>query len=349
MSTLNINPMNNIYKEFLKILEKITIKYTYKAAEYETLDTKKNADQWMDAVEEKDTFYTHTYTQEELEAVGIYDYDIISEACSVNIEAIPHHYRDELLNNKRKYIIDNFEEQNDYYRTYMGYPPYNTDEDDFLYLNDIQVKMIGIPYEEKIPIHLIQDHFNDIKSGDGDYYITMIESTNILNDMIENNPEKEYLKYIGSNRIKLSDMRKAKNFQIIQLNGKDFTVTIFETFTSIYEQCRSYFTKVIYNSQFRSIIPYYDNFIGLCIMVMTFNTMIMKQIPLGIKRQFYDKAAVVALYEAYNVPFNIAIDDDKQSNLIQNLNLLIQHKATDKVIYDIAKLLGFSNIDVFKY
>ena len=60
-------------------------------------------------------------------------------------------------------------------------------------------------------------------------------------------------------------------------------------------------------------------------MVMTFNTMIMKQIPLGIKRQFYDKAAVVALYEAYNVPFNIAIDDDKQSNLIQNLNLLIQH------------------------
>ena len=114
MSTLNINPMNNMYKEFLKILEKITIKYTYKAAECETLDTKKNADQWMDAVEEKDTFYTHTYTQEELEAVGIHDYNIISEVCRGNIEAIPYHYRDELLNNKRKYIIDNFEEQNDY-------------------------------------------------------------------------------------------------------------------------------------------------------------------------------------------------------------------------------------------
>ena len=350
MASLNINPMQNIYKEFLKILDKITIKYTYKAAVYDTLEIKQAADEYIDAVQETDNFYSYTeYTDKELIAVGITSYNIISEATSGNIEVIPYRYRDNLLLNKRTKIIENFEEQNNYYRTYMGYPPHGTPEDEMIYLNDIDVKTVGIPYEDKIPIHLIQKHFNEEKAGLGDYYISVIEGTNIITRMIEENPDKEYLKYIGSNSIDLIQMRKAKNFSIIQLNGRDFSTTIYETFLETYEQCRSYFTKVIYNSQFRSIIPYYDNFIGLCIMVMTFNTMIMKQIPLGIKRQFYDKAAVVALYEAYNVPYNINIDDEKQSNLIQNLNLLIQHKATDKVIYDIAKLLGFSDVNVYKY
>ena len=350
MASLNINPMQNLYKEFLKILNKITIKYTYKAAVYDTLEIKQAADEYIDAVQGTDNFYSYTeYTDKELIDVGITNYNIISEATSGNIEVIPYRYRDNLLLNKRKKIIENFEEQNDYYRKYMGYPPYGTPEDEMMYLDDIDVKTIGIPYEEKIPIHLIQKHFNEEKDGLGDYYISVIEGTNIITRMFEENPDKEYLKYIGSNSVNLVQMRKAKNFSIIQLNGRDFSTTMYETFLETYEQCRSYFTKAIYNSQFRSIIPYYDNFIGLCIMVMTFNTMIMKQIPLGIKRQFYDKAAVIALYEAYNVPYNINIDDEKQSNLIQNLNLLIQHKATDKVIYDIAKLLGFSDVNVYKY
>ena len=350
MASLKLNPMQNVYREFRKIINKVTIKYTYKAAQYDTLEIKQAADEYIDAVEKTDSFYSYSdYTVEELNAVGITDYSIIHEVLRNNIEVIPNFYRDQLVENRRNKIIENYEEKNDYYRTYIGYPPLNTKEQDFIYLSDIEATMVGIPCEEKIPIHLIQSHFNKEKDGLGDHYISVIEGTNIINNLIEENPDKEYLKYIGSNSINLIQMRKAKNFSILRLNGRDFTVTMYDTFLSTYEQCRSYFCKVIYNFQFRSIIPYYDNFIGLCIMVMTFNTMIMKQIPLGIKRQFYDRAAVVALYEAYNVPYNISIDDEKQSNLIQNLNLLIQNKATDKVIYDIAKLLGFSNINVYKY
>ena len=98
----------------------------------------------------------------------------------------------------------------------MGYPPYGTPTDDMMYLNDIDVKTVGIPYDEKIPIHLIQKHFNEEKEGLGDYYISVIEGTNIITRMLEENPDKEYLKYIGSNSIDLVQMRKAKNFSIIQ-------------------------------------------------------------------------------------------------------------------------------------
>ena len=111
MASLNINPMQNIYKEFLKILDKITIKYTYKAAVYDTLEIKQAADEYIDAVQETDNFYSYTeYTDKELIAVGITSYNIISEATSGNIEVIPYRYRDNLLLNKRTKIIENFEE-----------------------------------------------------------------------------------------------------------------------------------------------------------------------------------------------------------------------------------------------
>ena len=59
MSLDYINPLANLYNEFLIMLENMVIKYKYKADEYETVEMTRNADTYLDALQKKDTFFTY--------------------------------------------------------------------------------------------------------------------------------------------------------------------------------------------------------------------------------------------------------------------------------------------------
>lgn len=346
MSDLNMNPLGNIYDAFQKILDNMTIKYSVKAEENETLQMTKDANEYLDAVHKRDTFLTYIdYTKHDYLNVGINDEEIISAALKGRTEVVPRMYRDALLSVRRQRAIDSFEEKNNYYRMLNGLP--NTDDTKFFYCSKELVTEYGI--DPTIPIHLIQDHYNKIHEGEGDYFVSVLEGTGYIDRLIEAHPDKEYLKYIGVNRIDLEQARKGKNFQILQLKECDIKHSLREQFLRIYEQCREYFVNTIYIRQYRTIIDFYDNFIAMCIFIMTLQQVVMRQISMGIKREFFDIFAIRALYQAYNVPYNLNIDEDTQSTIMQNLNLLIQNKSTNKVLYNIADLLGFTNLSINKY
>ena len=341
----NLNPMSGIFKEFEKVIKNVVIKYNSKAEEYETLESKANADGYFDAVNKRDNFYTYRdYNETELRSVGITDTETLGKALSGNTRIIPGIFQEKLLTIRRQRCIDSFEEQNNYYRMLNGFPDVN--DKTYFYISETIAQRLNI--DVKIPIHKIQDYYNKL-NGRGDYYITTIEGLGIIDTLINENPTKEYLKYIGSNRISLETARTAKNFAIIKLQQGSIRSSVYERFLSVYEQCRVYFINTIYNPSFRDFIDYYDNFIAMSIMLMTICQMIMKQIPLSIKREYFDIYSIRLLYEAYNVPYNINIDEYTQRNIAQRLNLLIQNKSTNKVIFDIAELLGFSSIDIYKY
>ena len=341
----NLNPMSGIFKEFEKIIKSAVIKYSSKAEEYETLESKANADGYIDAINKRDTFYTYKdYTEEELRSVGIWDIPTLGKALSGNTRAIPTMFHERLLTIRRERYIDEFNELNNYYRKLNGYP--DLEDTKFFYIPSTVAQRLSI--DETIPIHKIQDYYNKL-NGRGDYYITTIEGLGIIDDLIEKNPTKEYLKYIGSNRISLEVARNSKNFSIIRLPQGSIRSSVYERFLTIYEQSRVYFVNTVYNAAFKEFIEYYDNFIGMSIMLYAICQMIMKQIPLSIQREYFDIYSIRLLYEAYNVPYNINIDEYTQRNIAQRLNLLIQNKATNKVIFDIAELLGFSSINIYKY
>lgn len=395
----SLNPMANVYNEFVKILKRITIKYNCKAESYETLETKQLADGYMDAIQEKDTFLTYRdYSSEEFDKVGLTDYKIRIQA-QTDIRSVPKIYQEPLLKLRRQRVIDSFEEQNDYYRMLNGYPPINTKSYKFHYVGNEILLSYGISTE--IPIHQIQDYYNkleyikttdvdensllvvsdetlndeyepstmihystvknkyvDIQIGDyvikndakdGDRKINMLEGIGYIDKLRKEFPDEEYLNYIGSKRISLIRARTAKNFEILQLERKGIRTNVYNAFVDIYARCRDYIVSVIYNSQFRSFIDFYDNFIAMCIMIMSINQMITNQIPYSIKRNFYDIYALKMLYEVYNIPYDLYIDTETQNSIAQNLNLLINNKATNKVIYDVAKLLGFPNMKAYKY
>ena len=77
MSLDYLNPMANLYNEFIKILNNVVIKYTSRAIAEETEFERQDAESYIDAVEMTDNFNTYAeFTDDELLAVGIYDYNL---------------------------------------------------------------------------------------------------------------------------------------------------------------------------------------------------------------------------------------------------------------------------------
>ena len=348
MGLNNMNPMANIYKDFIKILQTMTIKYSYLAEENETFETKKLADGWIEAKQKKDNFYTYRdYSKQELDAVGIIDYKIISKVLQGEIDSVPEDKREALLLLRRQRVLDRFEEQNEYYRMLNGYPPIKTKPNKMHYVPKEIAKAYNI--EKSVPIHKLQDYYNKIKDGEGDRIINLIDGLGIIKNLKKSHPDETYLNYLGSNRIDLIKARRAKNFEILALDKVNIKSNVFDAFIDMYGKCRDYFVNTVFVNTFRSFFDYYDNFIAMCIMVMTMQQLIMKQIPFEVERNFFDVYAVQMLYDAYNIPYDLDIDEGTQNNIVRNLNLIIQNKATDKVIYDIGKILGFNNLKVYKY
>lgn len=341
----NVNPMASLYKHLNTLVTQVEIKYNYLAESMETMESKQLADEYLDALQGIDTFDSYiSWSRAELNAAGLYDVNLV-EKCLVTPSFVPEQYRSILLKNRRSYIKQNYKEQNNYYRKLNGYP--DLEDKKSYYIPDDYCTSYGI--ETNVPIHRLQDYYNNIESGRGDYLIGIIENLGVIDDLKKAHPEKEYLSYIGSKRISIETARSAKNFAIIHAEQGNIASSIYTMFLQCYEQCREYFMTVIFVSRLRSVIDYYDNFIALCIMVMTQLQVIMKQLPLGIRREFYDPQSIRMLYESYGVPYNMDVDDQTQRSIAQNLNLLIQNKSTNKVIYDIAELLGFDSVKVYKY
>ena len=340
MST--INPMSRLYDDMLQILRSMTIKYSYLADKNESLAVRSNAEMYLMAYEKKDTFFSYDdYSEEDflIADASLDEATIISYRN--DLTTVPIALQSKLLNNKREYIINNYEELNDYYRMLNGLP--NLDEDYFIfYLPDEMYERYNIP--KGIPIHKIEDEV-------GSYYIRAIESSGYIDKLIEENtePEAQYLQHLGSRRISIPFARRSRNFAILYLNPYNIMDTTYNEFIRIYEQCRSYFMSTIYVYEYRGVITNYDNFIGLCIFIMTMQQLSVQVLKNATDREFYDVRAIQILYETYGLPFNNRVDTITQKQIAQNVNMLIQRKASNRVIVDLCSILGFNGIEIYEY
>lgn len=334
---MGINPISSLYNDIIQILKTSVIKYNVEAEKYETLEMRKYVDQYFDALYERDTFFTYDdYTEVEMRLAGM-----ISESDIINglndLSTIPKMYQSTLLSNRRKKIIENYEEKNNYYRMLNGYP--DLEDTDFIYVDYDTALAHGI--DTTVPIHMIEDQL-------GTHYIDTLESIGYIDKLISKYPDKTYLKYLGSNRISIADARQGKNFSLLYID-RNITESVLTKFVLLYDQCREYFVNTIYIFEYRNVFDYYDNFIAMCIMVMTLQQLISRSMEMSIKREFFDDYAVQLLYSVYNIPYNSRIDATTQKAIVQNLNLLIQNKASNKVIYDIASLLGYDRVKIYCY
>ena len=335
--------MNTIVKDIKTLVNNSTIKIDSVAKQYETLESISDSDRYISAVQKTDRF--DLYSTFDIDAVGeaftsetgqlLIDEELQFQYAN-NPHLIPEQYKDKVLNKQREYIIRDYVEINDYYRMLHGLPNIKTDESEFIRLTDDQLSRSGI-----INYDYIHTFSND--------EIYKVEESGVLNEIISQYPQYKYLNYLGKNKIDIVTARITNNFGILKINNESIPDYFYNKFLQIYEESRQYFMTVIYIQSYSNSYKLYDNFIGLCIMLMTIQRIVSSIFKFGIEREFYDWSFIQNLYKTYNVPFINTLPIEYHIIIIKNLNHLLRYKSTDKVLFDIASLLGYERIKIFKY
>ena len=333
-TTMIGNTIEYIMNDIRSITENVIIKYSNEAEKYENIDSQREADKFVAASTERDLFGSYYH----------YDMDALAKAGITNLNdlnkyyedkwSIPYKKRDLVLKYQREIVINEYEERNDYYRLLIGKPPINTPEEEFIYLTEEQMKYYKI--DEVRPLH---EYPQEIQ--------IKLERT-VIPELIALYPDREYLKHMGSKAVNLIRAREAKNFEIIFTDvvlDNVFLRSFFET----YDFCREYFMSTIYNKTISGRYDLYDNYIAMCIMIMTIQRLVVDTIQTAIHRDFYDIANLKKFFDCYGVPFFEELPLDYQRMIVKNMNMLIRRKSTDMCLYDISNVLMLNNVNIYKY
>lgn len=335
----NMGPLQNLFDGIKKIIENMEIKNSKIAQSYETTSSRDKAEMWLNAKLKKDSYLTYkdywtiSMFQEVKSNTKITD---IKKWMNEPLKT-PYDYHDYLLKKGREAFLNSYEEENDYYRMLIGLPPYKTSKSDFLYITDETKELLHIESDE--PIHklssLIQNKFMN---------------TDEYQQLLIDNPDKTYLKYIGSLKVDLFTARKAKDFDIIRypLDRADINPNLVKEFAKLYADYREYVMVILYNEQFEGLYENYRNFMGVLILSFTLMQISNKGLEMINSKNFLDDSILYEILSMYGIPSDITLPNEIRRDLVINMNKLIQEKGTKQVYYDIVDILGYENINIGK-
>lgn len=325
--------MGEFIAQLKKLLMSVVVKRNKLAAAFDSdLEQKKAADRYINTIDNGDDWNSYvTFNREVLLSAGL-DENLIHVYQS-DKEQIPREMRNKVVSLQKQYILDNYVEMNDYYLMLHGEPPIEDTSDDWIYCpaNDY-----GIP--TTTPVHKLDTT-----------QVSLMDSTGILATLIAKYPTKTYLKYLGQKSIDYYRARTAENFAVLYVDVAGIDSTIREDFLIMYDKARAYYMIGFYNREYSNMFAWYDEFIGLCIITMAIQRLISNIYKQGLTRDFYDTNLIKYLFKSYSIPYIEELDIRYQRALAKNLNYLLQYKSTDKVLYDISYLLGFYDINIYKY
>ena len=326
--------VESILNDIQAMVDNIIVKLSYQAEQYETAEIRREADRYVAAYLERDTFNSYRYyPMDVLAKAGITNLNDLTNY-SQNRHNIPRNKRKAVLKAMRETVINEYVEMNDYYRELIGMPSVDTPESEWIYLTESEMKYYEI--DEVRPIH---DYPKEIQ---------LKLERDLIPNLIKLYPEKTYLQHMGSKAVNLVRARNAKNFEII-FTDINLDTVFMRAFFDTYDFAREYFMGIIYNKAFRDRYELYDNYIGMHIMIMTIQRLVVDTIKMGIDRDFYDIISIRKLFNVYGIPFFEDLPLDYQRTIVKNVNMLIRAKSTDKVLYDIANTLFYERVRIYKY
>ena len=325
--------MGNFINQVKTIILSMVVKRSKAARLFETsVDMTKAADKYINVIDYGDLWDSYIkFDSDVLLAAGL-EPNLIGWYIE-DKERIPREMRKKVMALQKASIIDNYEEQNDYYRMLNGQPPFGETPSEWVYCPENEY---DIPTD--VPLHKMSNE--DISS---------MRSLGLLEQVQAKNPNKGYLNFLGTQRISIYDARTANNYDILYINSIQVESVILNDFRLFYDKARTYYMVAVYNSEYATSFAWYDEFIGFCILVMAVQRLISNIYKQGLTRDFYDAELIKYLFKSYSIPYIEDLDLSYQRALAKNLNYLLQYKATDKVLYDVSYLLGFFDINIYKY
>ena len=317
------------FDELLRISSNLVWKNPTKARDNESPDNSIEVEQYILAVQGKLTFeLVHKFDIEPLIEAGMDEETAI--LCSDNAFRIPEDLRDICVKKQIEYILSTYEEQNDYYRMLNGLP----DKDDMDFVYNTEYPDIC---DDDVPIHTL--------SIDKLYHL---ESYGYLDKVIQENPTKEYLKHMTNKKIDFYTARNSSDYSILWISSSKYE-NLLNDFIETYNQCRNMVMAIYYQKGLESGNSEYVGFIGLMILFSTIINMNRKFLDADVSRDFYDEDSLRYVYDSYGVPYFSAIPVEFHKKIVKNMNILISHKGSTRVFYDIFDIFGFDSMSVFEY
>lgn len=326
--------IDEIIYECRQILKGIIVKDEDRATKAETLKSLRDADLYHDIQKGTDIFMNYKYT-----------YDIFMKIPSMTPKRaidyanervpIPEGLKPELQRLAREKWLENYEETNEYYRLLAGLPPKG---EEFIYLTPEEYLMIPVEsYDISKPIH---------KCNNSE--ASLMYSCGVIDHMKERCPNAKYLDHLGDRSVDPYIARRSPQFSLLYMPPVD-SPEVSNKFRERFEINRVYALKTIYSEAYKFHSDYYDRFIMMLIIIMTFDDMIVFSPEYIIQRDLFDLRTIQYLFEACGVEFFPEIPLKYQKRLIKNLNRLIKYKSSAKCMVDIVSLFGYDNMELFKY
>lgn len=278
-----------------------------------------------------------------LKMIGVNDIDLESYAANKNL--IPVTLRDHAVEEYQHALtsinpntghhgyetpdgwVTVYEEMNNYYRMLNGLPDIN--ETKFVYNTNPR-------WPTDIPVHELPliDRLEMEEAGE-------------LDKLYAANPSAKYLKYCGSKMIDIYKARVANRFDILWRNNVDST-TLEDDFDAVYAGCCNLVNSVYYSDAFKKTNILYENFLAMCILFMTIQTMQYHYLSVDVIRDFYDTESLKYVYDSYSVPFYNEIPLEYHRKIVKNINKLIGYKGSSQVFFDLFNIFD-TNMAIYTY
>ena len=341
------NPMSEYLLKLQLIVSNTEFKNKEEADKYETLESRLAGDNYVDALLEKDVFDSYEFTEKTIKSVLTelkYPDDVIRK-CIANPQLIPTGVSNALVKYARSIRIASYKEPNKYYLNLMGQPLIGTDpvfpvEDAFYALYQSE----GI-FHKECPIHLLPTKQMELYMN-SDYFKKLIQEY----------PDVEYLRHMGSNSIPLTVSRKAKDGEIMKINISKLETTheifgkvsvspdIVHQFVNVYEKTRRY----VYNTlrgDFALIYPNYNSFIRLLTIYITMGTCMNEFMHKSTKLIYMNNAIANDYFSLYGLP-SVLMESNSLINFLKKFRQLLMDKGTNTV-YRVKDIIGYQYTDIF--
>lgn len=249
--------------------------------------------------------------------------------------------KDDLVKAMSNYVINNYEEKNDYYRELCGYRPYSSTV-------NIPLKDYDLSYfEGELDIYTYLHEVPEDKLLD-------LVKIGVIDKIYKDYPDEKWIFFMmmrldpAREEIKLDVVRNADKFDLLYI-PEDVDEMIKNEFIEKYELNREYVITCIYSEAMKIDSDYYDNFIQILIMIMTMMDMLDNvQVHIA-RRDIFDPRCIQYIFEQYGIPYYSEIPLVYQSAMMRNLNRLLKFKSSARCMVDICSLFGFPSSSVFQY
>lgn len=224
--------------------------------------------------------------------------------------------------------VEVYLEKNNYYRMLNGLP--DTNDNDFIYNTDPR-------WPTDTPIHLMSlvDRIS-------------MDDAGVLAELVKKYPMKKYLRYCGRKMIDIYEARSAERFEILWMQNAT-AANFTEDFKTLYNAAKNQVNAVYYSDAFRKTNDLYDNFMAMCVLFMTIQTMMYRYLGIDTVRDFYDTESLKYVYDSYSVPFYQEIPLEYHRKIVKNINRLISYKGSSKVFFDLFDIFDLATMDIYTY